>query len=161
VVVVGRGSTDPDANADLVKAARLLADGRRLATGGPEERPAGPTPALGFVEAAFVSLARPAVADALDRCRALGARRIGVVPYFLCTGLLVERIGEQARAWAVNHPDTEVVVGQHMGIDQRLVELVWTRYDEALGAHVTMNCDGCLYRTPLPGYEDRVGTGPG
>jgi sirohydrochlorin cobaltochelatase len=48
-----------------------------------------------------------------------------------------------------------------MGIDQRLVELVWTRYDEALGAHVTMNCDGCLYRTPLPGYEDRVGTGPG
>jgi precorrin isomerase/sirohydrochlorin ferrochelatase len=161
VVVVGRGSTDPDANADLVKAARLLADGRRLAATGATGGPAGPTPALGFVEAAFVSLARPAVNDALDRCRTLGARRIGVVPYFLCTGLLVERIGQQAKAWAADHPDTEVAIGPHMGIDQRLVELVWSRYDEALGATVTMNCDGCLYRTPLPGYEHRVGTGPG
>ena len=32
VVIVGRGSTDPDANADLAKAARLLADGRGLGT---------------------------------------------------------------------------------------------------------------------------------
>ena len=30
------------------------------------------------------------------------------------------------------HPDTEVVVGGHMGVDERLVELAWARYDEAL-----------------------------
>jgi sirohydrochlorin cobaltochelatase len=47
-----------------------------------------------------------------------------------------------------------------MGIDDRLIELTWSRYDEALGAPVAMNCDGCLYRVPLPGYEHRVGTRP-
>jgi len=167
VVVVGRGSTDPDANADLVKAARLLADGRGLATGATADAPTGhgatattTTPPLGFVEPAFVSLARPSVGDALERCHALGARRIAVVPYFLFTGLLVDRIGEIARTWAGEHPDAEVAVGSHLGIDDRLVELTWTRYDEALGAPVTMNCDGCLYRAPLPGYEHRVGTRP-
>ena len=162
IVVVGRGSTDPDANADLGKAARLLADGRGLAAGGPasvdDTRTA--TPPLGSVEPAFVSLARPSVEEALERCHALGARRIAVVPYFLFTGLLVERIGETAREWAGQHPDTVVAVGPHMGIDGRLVELAWSRYDEALGAPVTMNCDGCLYRVPLPGYEHRVGIRP-
>ncbi len=161
VVVVGRGSTDPDANGDLAKAARLLADGRGLAIGGARSGRPGPTPALGFVEPAFVSLARPSVAEALERCRQLGARRIAVVPYFLCTGLLVERIGEQARDWAAAHPDVEVALGRHMGLDERIVSLLWSRYDETLGTPVTMNCDGCLYRTPLPGYEHRVGTRPG
>jgi sirohydrochlorin ferrochelatase len=164
VVVVGRGSTDPDANGDLVKAARLLADGRGLATAGAPIDRAAPvaeaTPALGHIEPAFVSLARPDISQALDRCHALGARRIAVVPYFLFTGLLVERIGELVNLWAAGHEDTEVALGAHMGIDDRIVELVWERYDEALGAPVTMNCDGCLYRVPLPGYEHRVGIRP-
>jgi sirohydrochlorin ferrochelatase len=158
VVIVGRGATDPDANADLVKAVRLLADGRGLATADAASTASLPTPPLGLIEPAFVSLARPSVEQALDRCYTLGARRIAVVPYFLFTGLLVERIGEMARRWGADHPDTEVAVGAHMGIDLRLVELAWSRYDEALGAPVSMNCDGCLYRTPLPGYEHRVFT---
>lgn len=160
VVVVGRGSTDPDANADLAKAARLLADGRGLTTV-PATTPAGAdgvaTPVLGIVEPAFVSLARPGVAEALERCRLLGARRITVVPYFLCTGRLVVRLGDQARAWAAGHPDIELRVGEHIGIDERIVTLVWSRYDEARGTDVTMNCDACLYRVALPGYERRVG----
>jgi precorrin isomerase/sirohydrochlorin ferrochelatase len=156
VVVVGRGSTDPDANGDLVKAARLLADGRGLATGVPAAKDRAPTPPLGRVEPAFVSLAQPGVQEALERCRILGAQRIAVVPYFLCTGLLVDRIGHQAREWAAAHPGLEVSVGQHIGVDERVVELVWSRYDEVLHGPVSMNCDGCLYRTPLPGYEHKV-----
>jgi precorrin isomerase/sirohydrochlorin ferrochelatase len=138
VVVVGRGSSDPDANADLMKAARLLADGRGLGTG------LGST--LGLVEGAFVSLTPPDITTTLDRCRRLGARRISVVPYFLFTGVLVERIGQQVRAWAERHPDSEVVVGQHIGIDDRRVDLVWQRFDEAQAGPVHMNCDGCLHR---------------
>ena len=106
-------------------------------------------------------MARPSITEALERCHALGARRIAVVPYFLFTGLLVERIGagRRGRGWP-STADTEVAVGSHMGIDDRLVQLTWARYDEALGAPVTMNCDGCLYRVPWPGYEHRVGTRP-
>src|SRR5207245_5178243 len=60
VVVVSRGSSDPDANADLYKVARLLWDSR----------------GLGLVEPAFVSLAPPSVPDAPARCVRLGARPI-------------------------------------------------------------------------------------
>lgn len=158
VVVVGRGSTDPDANADLSKAARLLADGRDLTE--PVVAPQPGAPALGIVLPAFVSLASPGVADALDQCAALGATRIAVVPYFLFDGLLLERIRTQAAAWAARHPDHVVVTGAQMGIDPRIVSLAWQRHDEARGGMAHMNCDGCLYRTPLPGYAHRVGTRP-
>ena len=142
VVLVGRGSTDPDANADLYKVGRLLSDSRGL-------------PAI---EPAFVSLARPSVTDALERCRRLGARSIAVVPYFLFTGLLVEQIGRQARDWAAQREDTAVVVGPELGPDDRVARLVIERYDEARAGGAVMNCDCCIYRTALPGYEHRVGT---
>lgn len=125
VVVVGRGSTDPDANADLYKVARLLWDGRGFAG----------------VEAAFVSLAPPSVPEALERCRGLGARRIAVVPYFLFTGVLIERIGVQARAWGTAHSGVEVVVGPHLGPVEPVGEVVLERYREALEGGALMNCE--------------------
>ncbi len=141
VVLVSRGSSDPDANADLFKVARLLWDGRGVA----------------MVEAAFVSLAAPSVPAALERCRRLGAERIAVIPYFLFTGILVDRIRAQADAWSAGHPGIEVRVGAELGPDARLARLVLERYREALGGGVRMNCDCCTYRIALPGYEDRVG----
>jgi cobalt/nickel transport system ATP-binding protein len=141
VVLVSRGSSDPDANADLFKVARLLQDSRGLA----------------MVEASFVSLAPPDVPAAMVRCRRLGARRIVVVPYFLFTGILVDRIGGQARAWAAEHPDITVSVGAHLGPDPRIADLVLERHREAAAGETRMNCDLCVYRAPLPGYEARVG----
>jgi len=130
VVLVGRGSSDPDANADLYKVARLVQD----ATG------------VTVVEPAFVSLADPRVPAAIERCRRLGADRVAAVPYFLFTGVLVERIGAQARAaGAIPHP--------HLGVDDRLVHLVLERYREALGGQARMNCDGCKYRLAAVGHD--------
>ena len=140
IVLVGRGSTDPDANGDLYKVARLLWDGR----------------GFGAVEPAFVSLAEPAVPAALDRCNRLGFRHVVVVPYFLFTGLLVDRIGAQVADWSATHPDVRAVPGPHLGPDRRIAQLVLERYEEALGGDVRMNCDCCIYRLPLPGYEHRV-----
>jgi cobalt/nickel transport system ATP-binding protein len=141
VVLVSRGSSDPDANADLYKVGRLLADSR----------------GLGMVEPAFVSLAPPDVAAALDRCRLLGARRVAVVPYFLFTGVLVERIRDQAKAWATVHPQVSVVVGPELGPDPRIADLVLERFDEARRGEARMNCDLCVFRVALPGYESKVG----
>jgi energy-coupling factor transporter ATP-binding protein EcfA2/sirohydrochlorin ferrochelatase len=142
VVLVGRGSSDPDASSDLYKVARLLADGR----------------GLGLVEPAFVSVAQPSVAEALERCRRLGAKHIAVVPFFLFTGVLVPRIYAQAAEWAAGQPGLTVVGGPHLGPDRRLARLVLERYREALTGPVRMNCDLCTYRVRLPGYEDKVGT---
>ena len=142
VVVVGRGSTDPDACADLVKFARLLGDGRDL----------------GLVEAAFAAMSRPSVEAALDRCERLGAERIAVVPLFLFRGVLVDRIGEAATAWAAGRSAVEVAVAEPLGPHPRLADLVVERFSEPLNGDVRMNCDVCSYRVRLPGFEERVGT---
>lgn len=141
VLLVGRGSTDPDANAEVYKAARLLWEGRGYAG----------------VETAFVSLAAPDVPAGLDRCVRLGARRIVVLPYFLFTGVLPDRVRRQAADWSAAHPGAEVATADVVGPAEELLDLVWERYEEAAGEGVRMNCDSCVYRIALPGFEDKVG----
>lgn len=140
VVLVGRGSSDPDANGDLAKVARLLWEGRSWP----------------LVEPAFTSLAEPSVPAALERCHRLGATRIAVVPYYLFTGVLERRIREQTRAWAKAHPDVEVTDAGHLGPDPRVADLLLERADEAEAGEAIANCDTCQYRVALPGFEERV-----
>ena len=141
VLIVGRGSSDPDANSDLAKMARLFYEGR-------------PYPA---VESAYVSMTPPDVGSALDRCRKLGAKRIVVFSYFLFTGILEERIRQQSEAFAEAAPDVEVRYAGYFGPDQRVADLLVERYAEAVGGDIRMNCDVCIHRVALPGFEDKVG----
>ncbi|MEW2272355.1 sirohydrochlorin chelatase [Streptomyces griseofuscus] len=141
VLLVGRGSTDPDANAEVFKAARLLWEGRGYAG----------------VETAFVSLAAPDVPSGLDRCVALGARKIVVLPYFLFTGILPDRVRRQTEEWAAAHPETPVASADVIGPEPELLDLVLERYEEAVKGDLRMNCDSCVYRIALPGFEDKVG----
>lgn len=141
VLMVGRGSSDPDANADLYKIARLIHEGR-------------PYP---MVEASFIGITDPSLPAGLERCRRLGAIRIAAVPYFLLTGVLVRRIAEQCAQFAAANPDVEVAVAGHLGPDHRIARLVVERYFEAIRGDSRMNCDLCIHRVALPGFEARVG----
>jgi len=141
VLVVGRGSTDPDANADVVKTARLLWEGRDYP----------------LAETAFVSLARPDVAEGLERCRLLGARQIVVARYFLFPGVLPDRVAEQATAYAAAHPELDIRSTDVLGDCDEIAALVYERYHEALAGDIRMNCDVCVYRIAMPGFEHRVG----
>ena len=141
VLVVGRGSSDPDANSDLAKMARLFFEGR-------------PYP---LVETAFVSLAPPSVPEALERCRRLGARRIVVFSYFLFTGVLEERIREQSHNFAEDNPSVKVQYAGYFGPDARVAALILDRYRESFEGDIRMNCDVCVHRVALPGFEEKVG----
>lgn len=141
VALIGRGSSDPDANADLAKIARLVWEGR-------------PWP---LVEPGYVSLAEPSVPATLDRLAALGADRIVVHPYFLFTGVLERRIRQQADDWRARHPAVDVVHAGHLGPHEDIARLLLARFDEARAGDVRANCDTCLYRVAMPGFEDRVG----
>ncbi|MFF5443020.1 sirohydrochlorin chelatase [Streptomyces achromogenes] len=141
VLLVGRGSTDPDANAEVYKAARLLWEGRGFAG----------------VETAFVSLAAPDVPSGLERCAALGAKRIVVLPYFLFTGILPDRVRQQTQEWAAARPELDVRSADVIGPEPELLDLVMERYEEAVKGDLRMNCDSCVYRIALPGFEDKVG----
>ncbi|SCG52531.1 uroporphyrinogen-III C-methyltransferase [Micromonospora zamorensis] len=141
VALIGRGSTDPDANAEVAKVARLLWEGRGYAG----------------VEPGFVSLASPSVPAVLERLRRLGARRIVVAPYFLFAGVLPDRIVAQSAEFATAHPDLDVRVAEVIGDCDALADLVRERYAEALGGDIRMNCDTCAYRVLMPGFADKVG----
>jgi sirohydrochlorin cobaltochelatase len=141
VVLVGRGSTDPDGNAEVAKVARLLWEGRGYAD----------------VALSFISLTGPSVPAALERARRLGAERIVVAPYFLFAGVLPDRVTAQAGAFAEQHPGIDVRVAGLIGACDELAGLVLERYAEALHGDIRMNCDTCAYRIAMPGFADKVG----
>ena len=141
VLVVGRGSSDPDANSDLSKIARLFYEGR-------------PYP---VVESAYVSLTQPDVAEGLDRCIKLGAKHVVVFSYFLFTGVLEQRIRGQGEAFALANPGVELRYAGYFGPDELVADLVVERYTEAVEGDIRMNCDVCVHRVALPGFEEKVG----
>ena len=141
VVLVGRGSTDPDGNAEVAKVARLLWEGRGYAD----------------VALSFISLTGPSVPAALERARRLGAQRIVVAPYFLFAGVLPDRVTAQADAFAEQHQEIDVRMAGLIGPCDELAGLVLERYAEALHGDIRMNCDTCAYRIAMPGFGDKVG----
>ncbi|MDP9475929.1 MAG: sirohydrochlorin chelatase [Actinomycetota bacterium] len=141
VLVVGRGSSDPDANSDLFKASRLFHEGRPYET----------------VETAFVSMTPPKVRGGLERLKKLGAKKVAVFSYFLFTGVLEERIREQSEEFAGENPGVEVRYVGYFGPDWRVADLVLERYREAVRGDIRMNCDVCVHRVALPGFEEKVG----
>lgn len=108
LLLVGAGTSDAQANAELAQAARLLWERRRFP----------------LVEIAFVSLTEPRVVDGVGRCAALGARRVLLIPYFLNTGVLARRIARQLSVARQRYPELRCQVGEHMGTHPRLIDLL-------------------------------------
>jgi len=141
VLLCGRGSSDPDANADVAKLARLLWEGH-------------PWP---LVECCYTGITTPTVPDGLERCWRLGARRLVALPYLLFTGRLEERVQQQCEAFAAAHPEVAVRVAARLGPDPLIARLVVARYQEILEGDPRMNCDLCVHRVALPGFGHKVG----
>jgi len=140
LAMVGRGTSDPDANAETYKAARLLAEavGARL------------------FDVGFSGVTWPTVPESLERLVRLGADRIVGFSWFLATGVLVDRAAGQLVALA-DRTGLDVVDAGWFGPDPTLVELVRDRATEALTGSVAMSCDTCVHRAPFPGQENKVG----
>jgi cobalt/nickel transport system ATP-binding protein len=142
ILLVSRGSTDPDANSDLYKVSRLLMERSDI----PD-----------LIQPAFVSLAEPNVTTGLKRLSSLGAKQIVVVPYFLFTGILLKRIYEQCDEWSKS-TKTEVFCTNELGSHRSILEIIQERFHEAYFDHAHMNCDMCIHRWPIPGFESKLGS---
>ncbi len=142
LVVVGRGSNDPDANSNIAKIARMLWEGM----------------GFGWAEAAFSGVAHPRVDAGLERAVRLGFRRIVVFPYFLFTGILVKRIYAQTDLVAARFPEIEFVKAGYLRDHPEVIAAFHDRIAEFDGGDPNMNCQLCKYRTRIVGYEDAVGT---
>lgn len=140
LLVIARGTSDPDANGDACKAARLIGEW----TGAP------------LVHVGFSGVTGPSVPEAAGVFTRLGYGRIAVAWWYLCYGRLIER-GRSELAELARATGAEIVDAGYLGPDPRLVPLILERYEEALVGRPSVNCDLCAYRAPWPGRGERVG----
>jgi len=140
VLVVGRGSSDPDSNSDVAKMARLLF----------EKRP------YRAVEYAYQAVTRPRIDEALRRCQALGAKQVVLAPFILFTGRVDAFMRDAARP-AAGELGLPVLQADYLGIHPLLLEVAAQRLQEAIEGSSAMTCDLCKYRFPMAGYEHQVG----
>lgn len=141
LVVIGRGTSDSDANGNVAKVARMLWEG------------------LGFAHAeiGYSGVAHPRTEVAVERAARLGFRRIVVFPYFLFTGVLVRRIYEAAEAVAARHPEIEFTHAHYLDDHPLVVETFVERIRGIEAGDVSMNCSLCKYRTQIIGFEGDLG----
>ncbi len=130
LLIVGRGSSDPDANSDLFKMARLLWERLQVK----------------WVETSFIGVTAPLVEEGVDRCLRLGARQVVILPYFLFTGVLIKRMERMLEDLRGQHPDVTFAMTEYFGFHPFLRHVFADRVKEALADEVKMNCDTCQYR---------------
>jgi sirohydrochlorin cobaltochelatase len=141
LLVVGRGTNDPDANSNIAKLARMLSEGM----------------GFGWAEAAFSGVAHPLVEPALLRSLRLGFRRIIIFPYFLFTGVLVKRIYDAADRVRAAHPEVEILKAPYLNDHPLVLDCFADRVGETVDGEPGMNCRLCKYRAQVIGYEAAAG----
>lgn len=141
LLVVGRGTNDPDANSNIAKVARMLWEGM----------------GFGWAEVAFSGVAYPLVDEALGRVVKLGYKRVIVFPYFLFTGILVKRIYDWTDQAAAAHPGVDFVKAPYLNDHPLVIDSFVERVEEILKGQTHMNCTLCKYREQVVGYEASVG----
>ena len=141
LVVIGRGASDPDANANVAKVARLLWEGF----------------GFGWCETGYSGVTFPLVAPCLERVSRLGFKRVIVFPYFLFSGILIDRIYGFADEAAAAHPEIEFGKAAYLGDHPAVIDTFTERVTEILDGAALMNCGLCKYRTQVLGFEAEVG----
>ena len=133
VILLGRGSSDPAANAETARLARLLQEGSRHE----------------LVEIAFTGVTFPRLEKAIQRQAALGMSQIIILPLYLFPGLLSERITRQTKRLERQSPRIAFASGKPIGMEDEIFTLLDERAEEAFAAHKAspLECDACPWRT--------------
>lgn len=136
VILLGRGSSDAGANGELAKMARWMFEDSDHE----------------LVDLAFTGVTWPRLETAVQRQVRLGMTQIAVVPVYLFTGVLIERIDAQVERLRAQYPQIAFALGTHFGFDKGIFELVEARVADVGGAEGSLlECDGCKYRLAAEG----------
>jgi sirohydrochlorin cobaltochelatase len=141
LLVVGRGTNDPDANGNVAKLARMLGEGL----------------GFGWAAAGYSGVTEPNVASALARAAKMGFARIIVFPYFLFTGVLVKRVYAAMAEAASHHTEIEFIAADYLKHHPQVIEALVDRLAEIDSGGNLMNCLLCKYREQVVGYEGATG----
>ncbi|MAF48057.1 MAG: sirohydrochlorin chelatase [Rhodospirillaceae bacterium] len=141
LMVVGRGTSDPDANGSIAKICRMLWEGI----------------GLGWGEVCYSGVTFPLVAPGLEHAARLGYRRIVVFPYFLFTGILVNRIYDVTDQIAERFPDIEFLKAGYLNDHPKVIDTFEARVRGIQTGDNAMNCQLCKYREQVVGFEAHHG----
>lgn len=130
ILFVGRGSSDPEANSETCKLARLVWEGSGYRS----------------VDVCFVGITHPRLEVGFDRALLTNPKRILVLPYFLFTGVLVKKIQATAMARNESCPETDIVCLSELGMSPAVLQSLYEREREAQLGHIQMNCQLCKFR---------------
>ncbi|MEM1298305.1 MAG: sirohydrochlorin chelatase [Pseudomonadota bacterium] len=130
LVVIGRGASDPDANSNVAKITRLLWEGF----------------GFGWAETGYSGVTFPLVEPCLEQVAKLGFRRVIVFPYFLFTGILIDRIYGFTDMVAERHPGIEFVKAGYLNDHDGVIDTFSERVREQLGKTPPPNCGACPFR---------------
>lgn len=115
LMVVGRGSSDTDANSNISKITRLLWE----------------TLGFAWAETAYLSVTAPLLGNALEFTHRLGLPRVLILPYLLFNGRLVEQLQEAVFDYQAQHPDTAAVVAPYLNAHPLVVATLVERLAQA------------------------------
>ncbi|MEL7176440.1 MAG: sirohydrochlorin chelatase [Pseudomonadota bacterium] len=141
LVVIGRGASDPDANGNVSKIARMLQEGM----------------GFGWCEVGYSGVTFPLVEPCLQHVTRLGYKRVIVFPYFLFTGILIDRIYGFTDQVAAEYPDIQFVKAGYLNDHPDVLRTFAERITEQVGEVPPPNCAMCKYRTQVLGFEAEVG----
>ena len=130
LLIIGRGSSDPDANSDVYKLSRLLWEGSHYYT----------------VETCFIGITHPRLEQGFERARHHHPKRIIVLPHFLFTGALVKKIFRICAQQQKQYPDIEILNLPEIGLVPELFSIVREREIESQLGQTQMNCEMCKFR---------------
>lgn len=133
LVVIGRGASDPDANGNVSKIARMLWEGI----------------GFGWCEVGYSGVTFPLVEPCLEHVAKLGYKRVIVFPYFLFAGILIDRIYGFTDQVAGQHPDIQFVKAGYLNDHPKVLETFAERILEQQGDVAVPNCGICAYRTQV------------
>ena len=130
VVLLGRGSSDAGANGELAKMARWVFEANEHE----------------LVDLAFTGVTWPRLETTVQRQVKLGMMQICIVPVYLFSGVLIERIKAQVERLQQQYPQISFALGQHFGFDKGIFDLLDSKVDGELPEGRMLECDGCKYR---------------
>jgi len=132
VVLLGRGSSDRQANGEMAKMARwVLEDSDHE-----------------LVDVAFTGITYPRLEKVVQRQSLLGMTQVVVLPYYLFNGLLMERIKRQVENLKAQYPTIRFTSTEYFGFEPEIFAVLEQRVaDVKHGAPIAlMPCDGCKLR---------------
>jgi len=122
VVLLGRGSSDREANGEMARMARWLFEETDHE----------------LVDLAFTGITYPRLEGVVQRQVLLGMKQVVVLPYYLFTGTLIQRIARQVTHLKQQYPQLRFAQGSYFGfepeIDGLLAERVQALMDGALAS---------------------------